>query len=251
MVELNEVRNFCDHRVRVNEISDFPGACNGLQLENNGEVSKIGASVDAGLVPFRLAIEKNIDLLICHHGIFWTPPTPLTGSNFEKIKLCIDANLAIYGSHLPLDCHPEIGNNAILADKLGLEPCGSFLPYEGVDIGLLTTSSYDRSELRERLTDLFPHGYHAMEFGMGKPETIAILTGSGQSAVDKILESSADTLITGQLKQHHFNIAQELELNLYVCGHYATEKFGVYALAKEVSHKFDIPYEFIETNCPL
>ena len=90
-----------------------------------------------------------------------------------------------------------------------------------------------------------------MEFGMGKPEKITILTGSGQSAVDKILESSADTLITGELKQHHFNIAQELELNLYACGHYATEKFGVDALAKEVSQKFDLPYEFIETNCPL
>ncbi len=251
MVELNEAIDFCDRRVRLDEIPDFPGAHNGLQLENNGEVTKLGASVDAGLVPFRLAIEKKIDLLICHHGIFWTPPLPLTGSNYEKIKLCMDSNLAIYGCHLPLDCHPEIGNNTILAEKLGLEPSGSFLPYEGVDVGLLTTSSYDRQELRERLNDLFPNGYQAMEYGTGKPEKIAILTGSGQSAVDKILDSGADTLITGELKQHHFNIAQEQELNLYACGHYATERFGVDALAKEVARKFDLPYEFVETNCPL
>ena len=251
MVDLHNVISFCDQRINLSEVPDFDGAHNGLQMENNGEISKIGASVDGGLVPFRLAIEKKIDLLICHHGIFWTPPIPMTGSNYEKIHLCIEGNLAIYGAHLPLDCHPEIGNNAILANKLGLEPCGTFLPFKDVDIGLLTTSSYDRKELVERLNDLFPAGFHAMEFGMGKPEKIAILTGSGQSAVDQILDAGADTLITGELKQHHFNLAQELELNLYACGHYATECFGVDALAREVSHQFDLPYEFVETNCPL
>ena len=90
-----------------------------------------------------------------------------------------------------------------------------------------------------------------MEFGMGKPEKIAILTGSGKSAVDQILQSGADTLITGELKQHHFNLAQELELNLFACGHYETEKFGVEALAMEIAHQFDLAYEFIETHCPL
>jgi putative NIF3 family GTP cyclohydrolase 1 type 2 len=90
-----------------------------------------------------------------------------------------------------------------------------------------------------------------MEFGSETPSTIAILTGSGQSAVDKILDAGADTLITGELKQQHFNLAQELKLNLYACGHYATETFGVDALAREVATKFDLPYEFIETECPL
>jgi len=251
MVELTEVIGFCDQRVRLNEFSDFSGAYNGLQIENNGEVTKVGASVDAGLVPFRIAIEKKIDLLICHHGMFWTPPIPITGSNLEKIKLCLESNLALYSSHLPLDCHPEIGNNAILAKKLGLEPEDQFLPFEGNNIGLITTGSYDRSELGDRLKDLFPAGFQSMEFGLGKPEKIAILTGSGQSAVDKILETGADTLITGELKQQHFNYAQENELNLYACGHYATERFGVDALGREISKEFDIPYEFIETDCPL
>jgi putative NIF3 family GTP cyclohydrolase 1 type 2 len=90
-----------------------------------------------------------------------------------------------------------------------------------------------------------------MKFGTDTPSKIAILTGSGQSAVDKILDAGTDTLITGELKQHHFNLAQELRLNLFACGHYATEIFGVNALAQEVSAKFDLPYEFIETQCPL
>jgi dinuclear metal center YbgI/SA1388 family protein len=251
MVDLQEIRKFCDHRVSAEDIKDFPGAWNGLQIENSGTVSKIGASVDAGLIPYSVAIDKNIDFLVCHHGMFWNPPIPLTGTNFNKIKLCIDSNLAVYSSHLPLDCHPEIGNNAILANKLELKACGTFLPYEGVDIGLLATASYSRNELCLRLNDLFNAGYHRIEYGVPNPEKIAILTGSGQSAVQKILEQGTDTLITGELKQHHFNLAQEMKLNLYACGHYATERFGVSALAQEISQKFDLPYEFVETSCTL
>ena len=251
MISTEDIVKFCNHRTNLTEIKDFPGAWNGLQIQNSGCVSKIGASVDAGLVPFQNAVSKKIDFIITHHGLFWTPPIPLTGPAYEKTKLCIDNNLAVYGSHLPLDCHPEIGNNAILAQKLQLEPIASFLPYEGVDIGLITENNQPRKDLAKRLNSLFPMGIHSMEFGSETPSKIAILTGSGQSAVDKILEAGADTLITGELKQHHFNLAQELKLNLYACGHYATETFGVNALAQEVAKKFDLPYEFIPSECTL
>ena len=251
MIRTEDIVNYCDQRTKISEIKDFPGSYNGLQLENSGEVLKIGAAVDAGLVPFQKAISTGIDFIITHHGLFWTPPIPLINSAYQKVKLCIDHNLAVYGSHLPLDCHSEIGNNAILAQKLQLEPIASFLPYEGVDIGLITKNTQSREDLSNRLKSLFPKGINSMEFGTDTPSKIAILTGSGQSAVDKILDASADTLITGELKQHHFNLAQELKLNLYACGHYATETFGVDALAQEVSAKFDLPYEFIETECPL
>jgi dinuclear metal center YbgI/SA1388 family protein len=251
MIRTEDIVNYCDQRTKISEIKDFPGSYNGLQLENSGEVLKIGAAVDAGLVPFQKAISTGIDFIITHHGLFWTPPIPLINSAYQKVKLCIDHNLAVYGSHLPLDCHPEIGNNAILAQKLQLEPIASFLPYEGVDIGLITKNTQSRKDLSNRLESLFPKGINSMEFGSDTPSKIAILTGSGQSAVDKILDAGADTLITGELKQHHFNLAQELKLNLYACGHYATETFGVDALAQEVSAKFDLPYEFIETECPL
>lgn len=251
MTTMIDLVKYCDARVCCAEIKDFPGSFNGLQLENNGYVSKIGASVDAGLVPFQLANENQVDFLIVHHGLFWSPPTPLTGVNYKKVHFCMENNLAVYGSHLPLDCHPEIGNNAILAQKLELQPITSFLPYEGLNIGLITQNSYSRKELINRLKSLFPKGINSMEFGSDFPSKIAILTGSGQSAVDKILESGADTLITGELKQNHFNIAQELKLNLYTCGHYATETFGVKALGKELAAKFDLPFQFIETACPL
>ena len=251
MVGLRTLVKFCNDSTLIDTIKDFHGSWNGLQLENNGEVTKIGAAVDAGLVPFMCAAEKKIDFLLVHHGLFWTPPTPLTGVNYKKIKHCMDNNIAVYSSHLPLDCHPKIGNNAILAQKLGLVPNGSFLRYEGNDIGLLAKSSVKRTELRNQLKDLFPKGITAMEFGSEHPQKIALLTGSGQSAVDKVLGAGTDTLITGELKQHHFNMAQELKLNLYACGHYATETFGVDALAQEVAKEFDLPCEFIASECTL
>ena len=251
MTTTTELVKFCDQRTNQKNIPDFKGSHNGLQIANDGTVAKIGAAVDAGFAPFQQAVRAGVDFLIVHHGLFWIPPIPITGKAYEKTKLCIENNLAVYGSHLPLDCHPEIGNNRLLADKLELSPEATFLPYEGVDIGLVATCSYNVKELRDRLSALFPKGFHSMEFGSKNPEKIAILTGSGQSAVDQILSAGADTLVTGELKQHHFNLAQELGLNLYTCGHYATETFGVDALAQEVAKAFDLPYEFIDMECPL
>jgi len=251
MVDLISIVKYCDERLRIREIKDFPGAFNGLQLQNDGTVRKIGASVDAGLIPFKNAIKQEVDFLIVHHGLFWTPPTPLVGSNYDKVQLCFKNNLAVYGSHLPLDCHPEIGNNAILASQLDLPQAGTFLNYEGNDIGLTTECHFTRKELSQRLQNLFPRGIHSMEYGPSNPSKIAILTGSGQSAFDELSKIGADTFITGELKQHHFNFTQELNLNVYACGHYATEIFGVKALGEEIADKFNLPFDFVESECPL
>ncbi len=159
MVNIDGVIKFCNDRIDVNKIKDFPGAWNGLQLENNGKISKIGAAVDAGLFPFKIATEKKIDFLIVHHGLFWSPPTPLTGASYVKVKHCMNHNLAIYSAHLPLDCHPEIGNNAILAKRLNLQECDGFLDFEGNKIGLLTDCNFSREDLKNRLQQEFPLQY--------------------------------------------------------------------------------------------
>jgi len=252
MAELKDIVAFCDQRTRRSEIKDFGGAYNGLQVENNGQVSKIGAAVDAGQRPFAAAIEAGIDFLICHHGLFWTAPIPLTGPNYQKIKTALDGNLAVYGAHLPLDCHPEIGNNALLAKALELQPVDSFLNHEGNDMAVIAEGPKSgRSELAAKLKALFPSTYQGIEYGSEQPKRIGILTGSGQSAVPHLLANEVDTLITGELRQHHFNMAQELGLNLYPCGHYATEVFGVKALAAEVADKFQLEWQFIEQPCLL
>jgi len=252
MPKLQDIVAFCDQRTLKSEIKDFEGAYNGLQVENNGEVTKVGAAVDAGQLPFEAAIAAGIDFLVCHHGLFWSPPTPLTRSNYLKVKTAITGNLAVYGAHLPLDAHPEIGNNTLLAKALRLERIGSFLPYEGNDIAAVAAGpSGGREELAARLKALFAETYQGIEYGSEAPERIAILTGSGQSAVPHLKANHIDTLVTGELRQHHFNMAQELGLNLYPCGHYATEVFGVKALAAEIAGKFGLEWEFIEQPCRL
>ncbi len=252
MPQLQDIVAFCDRRIRKSEIKDFDGAYNGLQVENNGSVTKIGAAVDAGQLPFAAAVAAGVDFLICHHGLFWSPPIPVTDIHYRKLKTALDGNLAVYGAHLPLDAHPEIGNNALLAKALGLEVEGSFLPFEGNNIACIANGpTGGRLELSEKLKALYPETYQAIEYGSEQPERIAILTGSGQSAVPHLKAQGIDTLVTGELRQQHFNMAQELRLNLYPCGHYATEVFGVKALAAEVADKFGLEWTFIEQPCPL
>ena len=251
MISLTNIVEFCDNRVNRKHIQDYPGAHNGLQLENNGYVKKIGAAVDAGQLPFEQAIQKNIDFLIVHHGMYWNSMIPLTGCNIKKVKTCLAGNMAVYGSHLPLDAHPEIGNNAIIAQKLGLKVVGSFCPFEGTAIATIVEHTDDRTALARKLKSLFPTTFTSIEFGSTTPRRIAILSGSGRSALAEMKELGIDTLVTGELRQEHFNLAQEHKFNLYPCGHYATEVFGVQALAAEVAKQFDLPWEFVATNCPL
>jgi len=250
MAQLADIVAYCNRRLDIPAFPDFAGAVNGLQMANNGTVTRIGAAVDAGLVPFRRAAEAGVDFLIVHHGMFWEPPRPFTGVTYEKLALLIDANMAVYGAHLPLDAHPEIGNNALLARRFDLEPTETFLPFEGRDLGIIARCAHSRAELRQRLTQHF-NSVTALEFGSERPERVAILTGSGAGIGGELAAAGVDTLITGELKEHFFNRAQEEKLNIYACGHYATEVFGVCALAEELANQFDLPWTFIATDNPL
>ncbi|KAF0095397.1 MAG: putative GTP cyclohydrolase 1 type 2 [Puniceicoccaceae bacterium 5H] len=251
MAKLSDVLAFCDQRTRRPEIQDFPGAENGLQIENNGTVTKIGAAVDGGLIPMQKAAQQGVDFLIVHHGMFWGGIKSISGKHRRKIKTAFDANLALYGCHLPLDAHPEIGNNALLAQDIGLPADERFLPHEGEPIGLLARCPFDRHELARRLQERFPGPFKQILYGSENPERVAVLTGSGRSALSHLKEHGVDTLITGELRQEHFNFAQEEGFNLFVCGHYHTETYGVCALAAEAAEQFGLEWVFIETECPL
>ena len=247
---LQEIVKYCDKRVNRAGVPDFPGSNNGLQFQNDGRVSKIGAAVDASAHVFAEAARRGIDLLIVHHGMFWKAQHPVTGTIYGKFKILFEKNIAVYSSHLPLDAHREIGNNALLAKELGAEILDWELEFEGNKFAAIC-AGMPRERLTNALKKLFPATFKAIEFGNANPQKIALLCGSGNSAVHELERLGCDTLVTGELKQEFFSVAQEKGYNLYPCGHYATEKFGVCALAAEVSEKFEIPWEFIETNCPL
>jgi len=250
MPTLDSLVAFCDQRTRNAGFPDFPGAVNGLQVANDGRVTKIGAAVDAGLVPFEQSVECGVDFLIVHHGLFWSGVQPLAGPVYERYATLVRGNCAVYSSHLPLDAHPEIGNNVLLARQLGLKPRRRFLPHEGVDIGWIAPNKFKRSQLRARLEEHYPRVV-AIECGSPAPRQVAFCSGSGNSAVPRLAAAGVDTLITGELREEWFNYAQEHRLNLICCGHYATEAAGVKALAAEAARKFRLPWVFIDTENPL
>ena len=251
MPTLQDLVDYCDQRTRRAAFNDAPGAFNGLQVANDGRVAKIGAAVDAGVAPFRRAVDAGVDFLIVHHGMYWDMPRPLTGPVYERVAALMRGNCALYSNHLPLDAHPEIGNNALLARQLGLAASRGFLPREGENIGVVADApGLDRAALRAKLEALYPRVV-ALEFGSSRPAQIAFCSGSGNSAVPELAREGVDTLVTGELREEWFNAAQEQRLNLYLCGHYATEVHGVKALAAELAEKFGLPWEFIATENPL
>ena len=250
MASLQQIVDYCDKRTRRAAFKDFPGACNGLQVANDGRVTKIGAAVDAGQAPFEQAVESGVDFLIVHHGLFWGGVQPVTGPVYGRLAALVRGNCAVYSSHLPLDAHEEIGNNVLLARQLGLKAKRPFLFHEGEPIGWIAASKFKRSQLHARLEELYPRVV-AIDCGSAAPRQVAFCSGSGNSAVPQLVAAGVDTLITGELREEWFNYAQEHRLNLICCGHYATEMHGVKALAAEVAKKFRLQWEFIETSNPL
>jgi dinuclear metal center YbgI/SA1388 family protein len=250
MPTLHDLVTYCDRRTRRVAFKDAPGAFNGLQVANDGRVTKIGAAVDAGLVPFQQAVAAGVDFLIVHHGMYWDMPRSLTGPVYERVATLVRGNCALYSNHLPLDGHPEIGNNALLARQLGLRRSRPFLVRDGEAIGCIARARSGRAALRKKLESLYPRVI-ALEFGSAAPAEIAFCSGSGNSAVPALAAAGVDTLVTGELREEWFNTAQEQRLNLYLCGHYATEVHAVQALAAELAKKFKLPWQFIATDNPL
>ncbi len=246
----SDIARFCDALTRRTEIKDFEGAHNGLQHRGKATVKKVGAAVDAGSEVFKLAAQRGIDFLIVHHGIYWRPVSPERVVRKLRKGSLKKTGLSLYSSHLPLDAHPAIGNNALIAQDLGLKITDWFVDFAGLPIACLC-AGIPRNILVKRLKASYPQTFKGIEFGAKKPRRIAILSGSGRSALPALKRQGCDTLITGELREEHFNEAQEQGWNLYPCGHYATETWGVKALALAVATEFGIPWEFIDTGNPL
>ncbi len=148
---LHSICSFLDQFLKIKEVEDYPDALNGLHLENDGKVTRIGAAVDASEAIIEMAISRQIDLLLVHHGLFWGGLTRLAGPRFRKLKRAISGNLAIYSAHLPLDLHPEVGNNILLARALRIGEPEPFFLHKGQKLGFAISTRINRAELIERL----------------------------------------------------------------------------------------------------
>jgi len=246
MVSLYELVRFLDQELKTASIPDYPGAMNGLQLANNGQVGRIVAAVDASFPVIEAAAKGGPGLLIVHHGMFWQGAQPVTGAFYRKLKIAMDAGLAVYSSHLPLDVHPELGNNILLARAIGLQNPTPFMDLKGLDIGLRGSWEGTRDDLVRSLQSALGGAVHLCP---GGPETISkvgIITGGAGSEVAKVAASGVDSFITGEGPHWSYALAEELGLNVFYGGHYATETSGVKALAGTAAKLFEVPWRFLD-----
>jgi dinuclear metal center YbgI/SA1388 family protein len=245
-VSLAAIVKHCDQMLRTQATGDYDDAVNGLQVENRGGVTRIAAAVDASPATVKLAIAAGADLLVVHHGLFWSPSHPWTGKKYELLRLLVENNLAVYSSHLPLDAHPKLGNNAQLCAALGLKNLKPFFASHGQTIGFKSQTKISRAELAaklERATGVKPK---IVPGGKNICKKIGVVTGGAGGDLKLAAEEGVDTFITGEGPHWTYALAEELGLNVFYGGHYATETFGVKALAAELSKKFKVPWTFVD-----
>jgi dinuclear metal center YbgI/SA1388 family protein len=248
---LSEVVTYLDQYLRPREIPDDPNALNGLQVENSGKITRFGAAVDASLATLEgLPTGSPGTLLVVHHGLFWDGNQPVSGRRYRKVKALIERDAALYGSHIPLDLHPDVGNNAVLARRLGLASTESFGLHKGVAIGVAGTAPEELNR-REGLVGVLSHvlGISTGDIKViaGGPDSIrriGIITGGAGSAIAQAHAAGCDTYITGEGAHHTYFEAMELGVNVLYAGHYATETIGVQALVEHLSDRYHLPWEF-------
>lgn len=246
MVSLNELVAFLDRELKTASIPDYPGAMNGLQLANEGQVGRIVAAVDGSLPVIENAAAGGPGLLIVHHGMFWQGARPVSGAFYRKLKTAMDAGLAIYSSHLPLDVHPEWGNNIQLARAVGIEAPVPFLDHKGLMIGLRGQWNGSRDQLSECLGKALAGPVHLCASGPDRVSEIGLITGGAGSEIERVAASGIDTFITGEGPHWSYPLAQELGVNLFYGGHYATETFGVKVISEAISRQFGLPWKFLD-----
>lgn len=245
-VPLKSIVAHCDRILRTKEFHDYDGAANGLQVENARGVTRLAATVDASLATVKLAAAAGADLLIVHHGLFWTPSHPWTGKRYELLRRLVENNLAVYSAHLPLDAHPKLGNNAQLCAALGLKKLKPFFLTHGQTIGFKTQTKISRTELARRLERATGVKPRIIPGGREFCERIGVVTGGAGDDLKRAADEGVDTFVTGEGPHWSYALAEELGVNVLYGGHYATETFGVKALASHLAQKFKLPWQFLD-----
>jgi len=244
---LGELAEYLDTYLRIRDVPDEANAVNGLQVENVGTVGRIVAAVDASLEAIEHAAAAGTaegTLLLVHHGLLWDGNVPLTGRRYRRVRALLDRNVALYSAHIPLDLHPDIGNNIVLARRLDVELEGWFGEYRGQRLGVFGELSLPREELVRRIEGQLTATAKLIAGGPATTQRVGIVTGSGGGFIRDAVAAGIDTLVTGEGAHHTYFDAIELGINVIYAGHYATEQVGVQALAQHLGLRFELPWEF-------
>jgi dinuclear metal center YbgI/SA1388 family protein len=248
MASLSEIVSYTDRFLRIRDVGDWDNALNGLQIENSGRVTRVGAAVDVSTRVLTETQKRDVDFLIVHHGLFWPGLQPVRGALRRQLRIAFENDIALYSAHLPLDIHARVGNNAQLVAALGLKSARPFLEEKGQPVGLKIRASIERSELVRKLQKALNGSVKVFDFGPKRARAIGVVTGAAGSEIYRVADEGIDTFITGEAPHWAAVAAEEIGANLLLGGHYATEVFGVRALAAHLSKRFRVPWEFID--CP-
>jgi len=257
MVSLDDIAKRLDDLLRTGEIPDYPPAVNGVQVENRNPIRKIAVAVDCSQRTIDATIELGANLLIVHHGLFWGGLQPMRGPFYERIYRLLINDIAVYSAHLPLDAHPTVGNNVLLARELGLTPSAPFARYQNIYIGARGECDLPTVEIAAR-ADRFARtqGGRAVTSAVSpdrRTRRWAICTGAGASAdtLREAVSTGVDTLVVGEGPHWTAVDAPELGVAIVYAGHYATETLGVRALGEWLADEFDLPWSFVEAPTGL
>lgn len=238
----------------IDEFQRVDSSINGIQVgDKNAEIRRIAFAVDACLETFKRAAEQKADMIFVHHGIFWGKMEPLTGSMYDRVSFLTKNNIALYGVHLPLDMHPELGNNIQLAKSLGLTDIKSFGDYKGKKIGYQGTFSEEMT--LDKLVQLLPDGgdraVRTLPFGPEKIKTAGVISGGAPYEISQAIAGELDIYITGETSHSIYHLAQESGINVLFGGHYQTEIFGVKAMAEKIAAELNLDTFFVDVPTGL
>jgi dinuclear metal center YbgI/SA1388 family protein len=248
----HEIAALLDTVLSLNTYKDASN--NGLQLENVGPITRVATAVDASIETFEAAAAQGAQMVIVHHGFSWgNSLARITGLNYRLLACAMRLNLAVYGAHLPLDAHKELGNNAQIAKVLGLQELTRFLDYHGQKIGY--AGRFSEPMTREAFVDLINHvvpnrKLEQLPFGKAMIQTVGICSGGAPEGVEQAAAEGLDAYLCGEVNLVAYNLARQLEINAYFAGHYATERFGVRALGEWLAEQTSLPVQFIDFDLP-
>ena len=243
----HELTQYLDDYLEIDKFDD--SSQNGLQVEGPEEVTKVAFAVDACQASFDQAVDAGAQLLFVHHGLFWKDPLRLVGPHFHRVRTLIEGECGLYAVHLPLDAHPEVGNNAVLARRLGLRGSHPFAEYHGQKIGVAgeLNPPVEIPALIGRLVQILNvPPLRVLAHGPEGAKHVGCISGGAASMIDKAEAAGLDTYITGETSHTFFHQAAERGLNVLFCGHYATETLGVRAVARHLEATFDLETLFLD-----
>jgi len=250
MAPLSEITSFCDHFLDVAGFKDY--CPNGLQVEGKSEVGLIVSAVTASLAAIEAAIELNADVLLVHHGYFWKGESqPITGMKGRRIRKLIENQLSLVAYHLPLDVHPQVGNNAQLANRLRFENAGPASEDETLLWQVELAEKTNACTLSQTLSGALGREVLHIPGGPMEFRRIGWCTGAAQSYIEQAADFGLQAFISGEISEHTTHAARELGIHYFAAGHHATERYGVQALGQLLADKFDVSHEFIEISNPV